>query len=127
MVKHTHVVVPKISLVVYYEGIKRQVKRRPIYECRCDERLKTRGIYTTDMYCVTRWTGTPKDRDEINRREVCECDGCVCVLEEVGIPQRLRFTRKTTDLVRMFPILDFRWEENTARRKWNSPLLHCAS
>ena len=24
-----------------------------------------------------RGTGTPKDRDEVNRREVCECDGCV--------------------------------------------------
>ncbi len=21
-------------------------------------------------------TGTPKDRDEVNKREVCECDGC---------------------------------------------------
>jgi hypothetical protein len=26
---------------VYYESIKRDLKRRPIYECRCDERLKT--------------------------------------------------------------------------------------
>ncbi len=28
-------------LVVYYEVIKQEVKRRPIYECRCDERLKS--------------------------------------------------------------------------------------
>jgi len=27
---------------VYYESIKREVQRRPIYECRCDERLKTK-------------------------------------------------------------------------------------
>jgi hypothetical protein len=27
--------------VVYYESIKRKLKTRPIYECRCDERLKT--------------------------------------------------------------------------------------
>jgi len=27
--------------VVYYESINRELKRRPIYECRCDERLKT--------------------------------------------------------------------------------------
>jgi hypothetical protein len=27
---------------VYYESIKREVKTRPIYECRCDERLKTK-------------------------------------------------------------------------------------
>jgi hypothetical protein len=25
---------------VYYESIKRELKTRPIYECRCDERLK---------------------------------------------------------------------------------------
>jgi hypothetical protein len=24
---------------------------------------------------ITRGTGTPKDKDEVNRREVCECDG----------------------------------------------------
>ena len=41
--------------VVYYESIKRELKIRPIYECRCDERLQT------------------KDRDEVNRREDCEC------------------------------------------------------
>ena len=27
----------------YNESIKREVKRRPIYECRCDERLKTKA------------------------------------------------------------------------------------
>jgi hypothetical protein len=29
--------------VTYYESIKRELKRRPIYECRCDERLKTKA------------------------------------------------------------------------------------
>jgi hypothetical protein len=24
---------------------------------------------------VARGTGTPKDRDEVNKREVCKCDG----------------------------------------------------
>ena len=24
---------------------------------------------------VARGTGTPKDEDEVNKREVCECDG----------------------------------------------------
>jgi hypothetical protein len=38
--------------VVYYESIKRELETRPIYECRCDERLKikdeesTRLVYT---------------------------------------------------------------------------------
>jgi hypothetical protein len=27
----------------YYESIKRELKTRPIYECRCDERLKTKA------------------------------------------------------------------------------------
>ena len=30
------------TLLVYYESIKRELKRRPIYECRCDERLQTK-------------------------------------------------------------------------------------
>ena len=28
---------------VYYESIKRESKRRGIYECRCDERLQTKS------------------------------------------------------------------------------------
>jgi hypothetical protein len=56
--------------VVYYESMKRELKTRPIYECRCDERLKTKG-----EEWVARGTGTPNDRDEVNRRDVCECDG----------------------------------------------------
>ncbi len=28
--------------VVYYESIKRQLKIKPIYECRCDGRLQTK-------------------------------------------------------------------------------------
>ena len=63
-------VVPR---VVYYESINREIKRNPIYEYRYDERLKTKGIYTTHMYWVGRGSGTTKDRDEVNRREVCEC------------------------------------------------------
>ena len=29
--------------VVYHESIKREVQIRPIYECQCDERLKTKA------------------------------------------------------------------------------------
>jgi hypothetical protein len=36
-------------LVVYYESIKREVKTRPIYECRCDERLKTKVEESTHL------------------------------------------------------------------------------
>ena len=31
--------------------------------------------YTPLIHWVGRGTGTPKDRDEVNKREVCECDG----------------------------------------------------
>jgi hypothetical protein len=31
------------EICVYYESIKREVKRRLIYEYRCDERLKTKN------------------------------------------------------------------------------------
>ena len=34
-------------------------------------------IYTSHIHWVTRGTGTPKDKDEVNKGEVCECDGCV--------------------------------------------------
>ena len=49
--------------------------------CRCYERLKNKAEGS-------------KDRDEVNRRQVCECDGWVCVLEVIGAPSRLRLIRK---------------------------------
>jgi hypothetical protein len=35
--------------VVYYEWIMRELKTRPIYECRCDERLKTKVEESTRL------------------------------------------------------------------------------
>jgi hypothetical protein len=80
--------------IVYYEGIKREVKRRPRYECRSDERLKTKGEGSTLWHVshtpwVDRGTGSPKNRDEVNKREVCEFDGWVCVLEVICVRSRL--------------------------------------
>ena len=65
------------KFVVYYESVKREPKIRGIYECRCDERLhtKNKGIYASPIHWVGLGTGTPKDRDEVNKRDVCECDG----------------------------------------------------
>jgi hypothetical protein len=40
-----------------------------------------RDVYVS---CVT-----PKDRDEVYRREVCESDGWVCVLEVIGVPSEV--------------------------------------
>jgi hypothetical protein len=52
----------EVSIVVYYEGIKREVQRRQIDECRCDERLKTktegstRLVYTwLQLFSVCLW------------------------------------------------------------------------
>ena len=63
--------------VVYYESIKRELQRRPIYECRSDERPETKAEGSTRLVYsgFLGGTGTPKDRDEVNRREVVECDG----------------------------------------------------
>jgi hypothetical protein len=66
-----------IFLFVYYESIKRELKRRLIYEYRCDERLKTKteeSTRLTDTGLVVELEH-PKDKDEVNRREVCECEG----------------------------------------------------
>ena len=48
--------VRKKNIFVYYEKIKRNIKRRLIYECRCDERLqpKTEG---SKRLTYTGWRG----------------------------------------------------------------------
>ena len=37
--------------VVYYESLKRELKTKPIKECRCDERLQTRVEESTHLAC----------------------------------------------------------------------------
>jgi hypothetical protein len=37
------------STDVYYESIKRELKTRPIYKCRCDKRLKTKDEESTRL------------------------------------------------------------------------------
>ncbi len=39
---------------VYYESMKREIKTRPIYKCRCDERLKTKDEESTRVGEVDR-------------------------------------------------------------------------
>jgi hypothetical protein len=55
---------------------------------------KSWGIHTTHTHWVVRRTGTPRDRDEVHRREVCECDGWVCDLDVIDTPSKLRVIRK---------------------------------
>ncbi len=51
----------------------------------------------------------PKDRDEVNRREVCECDGWVCDLDGMGDPSKLSVIRKADSLTRASPTLFLNW------------------
>ena len=39
-------------IVVYYEPLKRELKTKPIYEFRCDERLKTKVEESTRLACT---------------------------------------------------------------------------
>ncbi len=40
-----------VKQVVYYESLKRELKTKPINECQCDERLKTRVEESTRLTC----------------------------------------------------------------------------
>jgi hypothetical protein len=90
---------------VYYESMKRKLKIKPIYECR---------------------TGTPKDKDEVNKRELGECEGWVWDLDAIGAPSRLRLMCKTVALTRVRPTLLLNPEEKAVRRKWNMSRCVCA-
>ena len=61
-------------------------------------------------------TGTPKDRDEVNRQEVSKCDGWVCDLEAIGTPSILRVIHNVATLVRMLPTFDLNCKENAGRQ-----------
>ncbi len=67
------------DVVVYYESIKRELKTKPIYECRCDERLKTRVEESTRLACtqLVRELKHPKTEtrliDEMFASEMGEC------------------------------------------------------
>jgi hypothetical protein len=46
-------------VIVYYESIKRELKIKPIYECWCDERLKTKAeesksLSDTGLFIINR-------------------------------------------------------------------------
>ena len=45
-----------LLLNVYYESLKRDLKTKPINECRCDERLKTRVEESTRLGCPRLFT-----------------------------------------------------------------------
>jgi hypothetical protein len=57
------------------------------------------------IHWVVRGTGTPKDRDEVNKREVSECDGWVCDLDVMDTASKSSVIRKTVVLTRVRPTL----------------------
>ena len=66
-------------MVVYHESIKRELKTKPKYECRYDERLKTRVEESTHLTC-TQLVGELEHLktetrliDEMFVREIGEC------------------------------------------------------
>ena len=68
------------SFFIYCEQqIKREVKAIHMCGCRCNERLKVKTDgstrNTSRIHWVPRGTGTPTDRDEVNKREFWVCDG----------------------------------------------------
>ena len=50
-------------MFVYYESIKRDLKSRPINECRCDERLKAKSEESTRLT----YTGLLGELDHLKR------------------------------------------------------------
>jgi hypothetical protein len=65
----------KKNIVVYYEEIKRELNRRLIYECRCDERLndETEGsVRLTDIHVV--YYESIKREPKIRGIKKCRCD-----------------------------------------------------
>jgi hypothetical protein len=95
-----------------------------MYECRCDERLKTKYVKSTRLS----YTGLlgelehPTTETRLIDEMFSECDGWVCVLEVIGVPSILSVIRKTSVLTRVLPTFAFRVDENRERRKWNSPM-----
>ena len=62
---------------VYYESIKRELKTRPMYECRGDERLKTKVDEDefTEMLTLFVYYESMKRKLKIKPIYECRCDG----------------------------------------------------
>ena len=70
---------------------------------------------------------TPQEKDEVNKREVHECDGRARDPDAMVAPLTPKPTRKAEALARAPPTIASSCEENAALRKWHWPRLCCAS
>ena len=85
------------QLIVYYESIKRELKIRGIYECRCDERLQTK----TEEFKLLTYTGLVLEMEhlKIETRLIDEKFTSVmgeCDLDVMGVPSKLNVIRKVS-------------------------------
>ncbi len=83
--------------VVYYESIKRELKIRGIYECRCDERLQTKKIKCC-LLLIDKARGKVKKRRlfiyyESTKRKLKTKYICGCRCYERLQPNTKEFTR----------------------------------
>ena len=76
-------------------------------------------------HCIVHGTGTPKDRDEVNKRDACEWDGWVCERDVICAPSIFKFTRIAAALARVLPILDLSCARKAPRLKVKCPPLVC--
>ncbi len=101
-------------IIVYHEVMKRELNRGPIYECRCDERLKvkdegsTRLTYTGLHGGMEHLKTEPRLIDDRFASVMGECEFLDCR----GTPSIFNVIRSTEGLVRMFPTFDRRCKKN---------------
>ena len=71
------------------------------------------------MYCVTRQNKleTTRDKDEVNKREIRECDGREHDPDTMVTPLTPKSTRKTEALTRAFPTIASSRQEDTTMKE----------
>jgi hypothetical protein len=81
------------------------------------------------MHCVARQNKleTPKEKDEVNKREVHECDVRTRDPDAMVVPPTPKPTCKAGALARAPPTIASSCEGNAALKKWHVPQLRCAS
>ena len=84
-----------------------------IYGCRYNDRLKDKTEVSHTLGSVGDWS--LKDRDEVNRREVWECEGWVCHLEDIGVSSICRLIRSVFVMIK--PASPFRLTKHTVSVK----------
>jgi hypothetical protein len=68
-----------------------------------------------------------RDKDEVNKREIHECDGRAHDPDTMVSPLKPKSTRKAEALVRTSSTIVSCREEDAALRKWPLPRYWCAS